>query len=193
MLDYDLIDNNCQRAAGAINSAWPTVDPNLWLVKDLFSESILDKLELYIQHTTDSDWSQVVGQEHLPRHKITWQTDTVIEELHTVCDSLTEQLCKKFDRALRFNGLQVWRDCEGYYFGEHTDDPKIDTSLQIYVFDAPSVCGTTFFVNSGELTLGFFHNTGYLCTSHNLPHRTTTMVPSGTVRYSLYAHWCVNQ
>jgi len=192
MLDYDLIKENCSRAAVAIDSLWPTANTNLWLVKDLFSESILDKLEHYIQQTTESDWSKVAGQEHLPRHKITWQMDSVVEELHDVCNSLTLQLCQRFDRSLRFNGLQIWRDTEGYYFGKHTDDPKIDTSLQIYVFDAPSACGTTFFVGTGELTLGFFHNTGYLCTSHNLPHKTTTKVPPGAVRYSLYAHWCVD-
>ena len=193
MLDYDLISDSCHCATKAIDHLVPTADPDLWLVNDLFSEAILDKLEQYIDQTTETEWSQVAGQEHLPRHKITWQADSVIEELHTVCDSLTEQLCERFNRALRFNGLQIWRDTEGYYFGRHTDDPKIDTSLQIYVFDAPSVCGTTFFVNGAELVLGFFHNTGYLCTSHNLPHCTTTAVPPGTVRYSLYAHWCIDQ
>lgn len=186
-LDYDLIQRNCDQAAQAIDTLHPSMVNDLWFVKDFVGEDILDKLELYLEQS--QNWSQVAGQESFPRHKITWETDSVIEELHDVCNSVTAQLEKKFSRSLIFSGIQIWRDTEGYYFGRHTDNPVIDISLQLYLFDAPSTCGTTFFDHGTRIVLGFFHNTGYVCTSHDLPHETTSAVPAGAVRYSLYAHW----
>lgn len=188
-LDYDLIERNCQQARRAIADLTPTLLGDLWLVKDFVTEDILDKLETYISTTEPTQWTQVDGQESFPRHKITWHADTVVEELHDVCASVTRDLEQKFNRQLNFAGIQLWRDTQGYYFGRHTDNPVIDISLQLYVFDAPSACGTTFFSDGTRIVLGFFHNTGYVCVNYNTEHETTTPVPPGTVRYSLYAHW----
>ena len=190
MLDTELIDKNCQQASSAVDNLYPTLSSNLFLVSEIFDPAILDKLQDYIRAQDDAAWTTVLGQEHLPRHKITWDMDSVIEELHVVCESLTDKLSARFDRDLRFNGIQIWRDREGYYFGYHTDDPAIDTSLQVYLFEGPANCGTTFFNDGSRYVITFYHNTGYLCTSHQVPHETTTPVPPGVTRYSLYAHWC---
>lgn len=189
MIDYDLIEKNCHRARMSAEQAASTLVPNLWIVKDFVTEDILDKLESYIDQSDPQQWTLVSGQESMPRHKITWDADSVIEELHDVCASITSQLEQQFQRQLNFAGIQIWRDTEGYYFGPHTDNPVINISLQLYLFDAPSSCGTTFFVNGARYVVGFFHNFGYICTSHNVQHQTTTPVPAGVNRYSLYAHW----
>jgi hypothetical protein len=188
-LDYALIERNCQQAKQSIAQLIPTTNQDLWLVRDFVSEDILSKLEEYIEHVDAGAWSQVAGQESLPRHKITWESDSVIEELHDVCASITADLELKFDRQLTFAGIQIWRDTESYYISQHTDNPVIDISLQLYIFDAPSSCGTTFFLDHVRFVIGFFHNTGYVCVNHNTEHETTAPVPRGTTRYSLYAHW----
>ena len=190
MLNYDLINKNCDQARHSIDQLTSTPSTDLWIIKDFVNQDILDKLQNYIGNVQPDQWSTVAGQENLPRHKITWENDSVIEELHIVCESVTQQLSVRFNRKLKFNGLQIWRDTPGYYFGKHTDHAKIDTSLQLYLFESDPCCGTTFFVNGTRFTIGFFNNIGYVCTSHQVPHETTTPVPPGVTRYSLYAHWC---
>lgn len=192
MLDYQLIQNNSEIAAQALNSLWPTPTPDLWHIQKFCSEDAWTKLKQYIHSVDESAWQPVPWQENRPRHKITWEMDSIIEELHEVCDNNTQLISQKFDMPLHFHGIQIWRDSEGYLIEEHTDNPVIDVAVQIYLFDAPSECGTTFFVTAGDTityVIPHYHNTGYVSVNHSVPHCSTRAVPAGLLRYSFYAHW----
>jgi hypothetical protein len=193
MLDYQLIQQNSETAAQALRSLWPTPSPDLWHIQNFCDDAAWLKLQQYIATRDESAWQPVPWQENLPRRKITWEMDSVIEELHEVCSNNTQLIVERFGMPLHFHGIQIWRDAPGYQIQEHTDNPIIDVAVQIYLFDAPSHCGTTFFVNATGDEISYViphhHNTGYVLVNHSVPHCSTIAVPEGVLRYSFYAHW----
>ena len=192
MLDYQLIQSNSKTAAQAIAALWPTPTPDLWHIQNFCDEAAWVKLRQYIATLDESAWQSVPWQEDLPRRKISWETDSIVEELHEICDNNTQLISQRFGMPLHFHGIQIWRDSEGYQIQEHTDNPVIDVAVQIYLFDAPSHCGTTFFVTAGDTityVIPHYHNTGYVSVNHSVPHCSTMAVPAGVLRYSFYAHW----
>jgi hypothetical protein len=81
----------------------------------------------------------------------------------------------------------------GYEITEHKDNPNIDISMQIYLFDCPEKYGTTFIVNEESIDIPFKHNTGYLLNQQEyndrLIHWSTNKLAGSLPRYSLYLRW----
>lgn len=194
MIDNELIQRNIECVGNCWRQA-KVMRQSLYILQTVFTEHALEKLRTYIENPS-VPWTPVEMQENLPRSKITWDPDTVIEELHMVCQGLDTLVARFFSADLNFHGLQIWQDTEGYQSIPHKDRDIIDLAMQVYLFDAPVECGTTFvFDGDGDSEVHYevphLHNTGYLNLNsrYSILHYTTTPVPVGIKRYSLYAYW----
>lgn len=196
MIDQHLIDHNIQHATRAIQAARATPSPWVWHVENVFSQDLVDKLQAYLvdQHN-DIAWQSVAGQEHLNRRKISWVADTVIEEMHMICDALTHMVADKFCAdSKNFLGISVWKDWKDYTMKLHTDNPVIDVSMQLYLFDsAPPQAGTIFMIDHQPYLIPYVSNSGYICVlpQHDpaVFHMPATVTAADHVRYSLYSVW----
>lgn len=195
MIDQQLISSATKHAEQSIATS-KIVNADFRLISNLLHPDIDAKLHNFVLSADDSLWSKVPLQETLPRRSINWAFDTIIEELHIIAENLTNCINTTFDTTdIKFQGLQLWKDCSGYTLTPHRDNPVIDVSMQIYLFDCGEKYGTTFEVNDSELAVPFVHNTGYLLHKKSyeerLLHWTTTSLPAGIERYSLYLTWSV--
>lgn len=195
MIDQNLIAGTTKHAVASINTATIVSDNFLKLDNFLSAEAIY-KLQQYINNVSESEWNAVPLQETLPRKSINWAPDTIIEELHIVADNLTELVNQTFGTSNKqLQAVQLWRDAEGYLIPPHKDNPVIDISIQIYLFDCPQECGTSFKINDNHVEVPFVHNTGYMIYKKSYEERclhwSTAEVPDNVVRYSLYLTWSV--
>lgn len=192
MIDQTLITDSINHVKAALESRQPTLASNLSLLIDVLPSTMIDKIQQYISDVPAERWAILPAQENLPRRYISWDSDTVIEELHEVFLALTDEINRAHaDIKKNFWGIALWKDQENYHISTHTDNPDIDTALQIYLFGNNGCPGTEFYLGDEKIMSEFGSNRGYLVshTQHKLPHRTPHAVPQGAVRYSLYAIW----
>lgn len=195
MLDQSLITATTAHAGKSLSDSNPLAK-DFRLLDNFLSSVLIDKLQMYINTASESEWQPVPLQDTLPRRSINWQADTVIEELHIMANNLTPDVNQLFGaRDLKLQAIQLWRDTEGYSLQPHKDNPVIDISLQIYLFDCPSKLGTSFLLDGKVLDVPFKHNTGYILFKESydsrIKHWTTATVPKGVSRYSLYVTWSI--
>lgn len=194
MLDQQLILSATEHAKQSITNS-KIVNADFRLISNFLSPSLDSKLHTFVIEADESLWHTVPLQETLPRRSINWVFDSVVEELHLLAENLTTTVNQTFNtQGIEFQGLQLWRDCGGYALVPHRDNPIIDMSLQIYLFNCPEQYGTTFQLDN-NLAVPFIHNTGYLLHKKNyherVLHWTTTELPVGVERYSLYLTWSI--
>lgn len=197
MIDQNLIDQNINTLVDAVKHSKSVTD-QLKLVENVFDQSLMVKLEEYFTANYNSDlWTSEttaygVPMDNIPRFKLAWDPESVIEELHEVCQALTPLVQDIYPDATRkFDGIVIWRDHAGYDLAWHTDNPVIEVSLQIYLSGSARNPGTEFKTGESTLTLPFIPNTGYIvnhCGKRPV-HRVAHPVPEGEVRYSLFALW----
>lgn len=192
MIDQTAIDINAQQLVQKLQQKIPTKFSGLYMLKDVLDPTILSRLKTYIESVNPEQWQTVQGQESKPRSRISWDTDTVIEELHEIFNSATTTINDIFpDVYKHFWGISIWQDQEGYSMNWHTDNPDIDVALQLYLYTELGF-GTIFQNNDTQTLIPSIHNTGYLALhtgDNKIPHKTENMVPPGVTRYSLYAVW----
>ena len=190
MIDQRLINNNTVHAQQSIVSRQPTSSSSLWLIRNIFDTCMLEKLKCYIDATADTDWVwRREGGGNPLRKSIIWEADSVIEELHTVCGTLTKLVQKELCTPdIELMIIQLWKDSAGFNMSWHVDKPVIHVALQMYLLDSPENYGTTFDTGAELLTVPHVHNTGYMA-FNNIRHRGTSPVIEGTIRYSFYAIW----
>jgi hypothetical protein len=191
VIDNQLIDLISQQTLQSIEQRQPTVFDGLYTVNNFLPESAVVKLKNYLPTSNESLWSPVTGQEKVNRLKLTWETDTIVEEIHEACNRLTPAVGKLSNLPLNFIGLQIWKDWDGYRITSHRDNSIIDVGLQIYLFDNDSKLGTTFSEGDCTIDIPYIHNSGYMlvANNNNPTHRTTRDTPIGVTRYSLYLVW----
>lgn len=166
-------------------------------IQEVLPESALLKLQKYVK-SEKVPWEfldERLSNQDCTRRKVTWDPDTIIEELHTAFDNVTDTINEIFpgNQQQNFIGISLWEDTAGYNMKWHTDNPMLSCAIQIYLFDTcPAHCGTTFIVNNKQVDLPFINNTGY-AVNHNvnekLIHKPSCTIPENTYRYSLYAGW----
>lgn len=192
MIDQVLIDRNIDSLLSSIEHRTAVSSPYLFSISNIFDMTMIEKLKTYLDTCPSHLWTTVENQEMRARKKITWHTDTVIEELHNVFDSSTETINAIFDTSNKFFwGISIWKDSPGYYIDWHTDNSDIDIAIQVYLYTDVGL-GTVFKINQDEVTVPSVHNSAYLIChgDHNkLLHRSESTVPVGCERYSLYAVW----
>lgn len=192
MIDQQLINLSGQQALVAIEQRQPTQIDALFTVNNFLTTAAATKLKNYLSTVKESAWTRVDGQEKLNRKKISWESDSIIEELHNAFNDITPAISQINNTPLDFLGVQIWKDWEGYYIKPHQDNSIIDVSLQIYLFDNNAKLGTTFVNQDCTVDIPYIHNSGYLMFTKNIgntQHGTTNLTPPGVTRYSLYLVW----
>lgn len=198
MLDYDLIAANTQTLNQSLRESQP-INHSLRLVSGALQLELLSKLGDYFQDNFHSDlWvpettTYGVPMLKTPRYKLTWHAESVIEELHEICQAQTDCLETLYQKPLGpFKGIVIWRDHTGYELDWHQDNPVIGMSIQIYLQGSEHNPGTEFQIESGNHTVPFVPNTGYIVdqsTASRPWHRVSGQVPKDQVRYSLFVIW----
>lgn len=190
MIDDDLISRNKAKVRACLDSRKSIISGSLFALDSVLDDDILTKIKIYLDRDS-LEWHDVETQVGLPRKKITWDSDTVIEELHEIFSSLTQSVNHIFPgKQKHFWGISLWKDSAGYYLPWHIDNPELDVAMQIYLFDQTDT-GTVFKYDDSELLIESNHNTGYLVKNSPDPiyHKTQRPVPAGIDRYSLYVIW----
>ena len=198
MIDQQLIDQNTATLIVSVTTA-KRINSQLNLITSVFTPSLLTKLETYFVERESSElWVPEttmynVPMSDRPRHKLTWEAESVIEELHEVCNNLTDTVHRIYPTCTKpFCGIVIWRDREGYDIKWHTDNPVVDVTLQVYLSGSEKNPGTEFEVGDGTVTAPFIPNTGYIVqhAGEKRPrHQIAYPVPAGETRYSLFAIW----
>jgi len=194
MIDYNLITQNIKHASNAFFNLISTPSPCLFLIENVFTDELLSKLKKYVNNDQLLPWEVVENQQTLNRRKITWHQDTVIEEIHNVFSELTDLVNDKFPIPKKnFLGTSLWKDADGYTMSWHTDNPIIDVSIQVYLFNtALPKSGTVFKINNTDFLVPYVSNSGYVCiqtSEPNILHKPATVTSPEEVRYSIYSIW----
>lgn len=193
MIDQTLIYHSTCIATNSITAAKKTSIPNLYQVDSVFDQNHLVKLKEYVDTASPTWTSDFPG-----RQLVTWDGDTVVEELHDVCNNLTSTIIERFDfDNLNFLGIQLWRHNPGYHLHWHTDNSIINVALQVYLFDqAPKEYGTLFKHGDQTINVPYIHNSGYISVTKKQPgvlHSTPYTIEKNYTRYALYAIWSLSE
>ena len=191
MIDQDLIKSGSMHLKSMLASL--STDHNgLILIEDVFTDQIIEKLLKFC--IAADDWEPQLTADNKTvvanREKISWRYDCIVEETHTILENVTPEISRLIKRDnLVFGGVNLWKDTEGYTIKRHTDNPVIQTSLQVYIQNLPTL--STIFEYDGNLVhTNPNSNAGYI--SDNLigiPHWLPNAVPAEFNRYSLHAIW----
>jgi len=160
-------------------------------VTGFFNRELLYRLLEYCQTTTS--WQPIFDPDQKEiqyRKKITWEEDTVVEVVYSVLQNVTPQLENIFNKQLKFNGLDLWKDTKGYTIKRHTDNPIFNVSLQIYINNLPHL--VTVFEHNGIHVTDSNPGSGYIADNTKgarVPHWLNGIVPADFNRYSLHATW----
>lgn len=165
-------------------------------IDNVFPLEVLHKAYDYILNQSDKPWeletTSAGVKMDVPRRKIQWHGETVIEELHCAMESITPDVCAILKTDIKFLGIVLWQDYENYKIDWHSDNPILLATMQIYLAGSKTNPGTEFKISDNNFyTCNFVPNTGYfLNQTHNrLEHHTTGSVPSDVSRYSLFGMW----
>lgn len=191
-LDFKLIEKSIQHAIDSLESS-EIVCPGLLSLVDLLYLDLLTKLQTYI-FNEDLPWKRqedpIALSRYFGRKKINWVPDSVIEETHMVLDGLTDYINQRFNKQNKFGGLSIWKDEHTYQVPLHTDDLRIDISMQIYLNGDDNMDLGTGFRLDTVVKIPYKTNYGYLMdNSQKISHFYNGKSPKDYHRYSLYAIW----
>jgi hypothetical protein len=195
MIDLNLINISTESAKIAIANCRSTPSDGLFLIDSVFDNTAVAKLKEYTINT--ANWKNDAPKS---RAYVAWEPDTIIEELHEVCNNLTTPIGERFfNSRLNYLGIQIWKDTNKFRMKWHYDNPIINVALQVYMFDTPSIYGTSFLIDGNEFAVPYRHNSGYITINNGngiangLKHKPTTETPAGVDRFSVYAIWSLSE
>ena len=173
------------------------VTDKLRFTDNFFTQELLEKLYNYCTTVDSKKWQDLSdGYAQANRKVITWDIDTVVEEVTELMTNQCDILDIFFPFVLdgeavshNFLGASIWKDTDGYEIPVHTDNPEVSCTIQIYIGgNCNANHGTTFFVDDKELVLPFIPNCGYILnqTEPRIKHKTTKTLPKNSERYSIH-------
>lgn len=143
-------------------------------VENFLPDKLVDELVKFSEGNVP--WELQEKQEHLPRRKISWLSDSPIETTHNWFAQ-----CSMFAH-LNFIGITLWKDDTDFWMNEHLDNDKVKVSIQIYL-DNRNSPGTQF----GDRMIKYGRNRGYIMYNNpNMLHSVPNMTPHEG-RLSVYA------
>ena len=177
-------------------------DVKLFLIRNLFDNISFNKIQLEILSLMKNykNWEVLSGQETSSRKVLKSNVSPIIDDINKNLkkSKLLSYINKIMDENYKSCSLKVWWDTADYFIGFHTDNERIDTSMQIYLTDViHNHLGTSFaYINDSNypikesipfLTLPYIQNSGYIFKNTNtIRHGMTMPVPDGFDRVSLY-------
>ena len=187
MLDHELIESGTTHTSKVLNNL-SNLQNSVTVVKNFFNQAVLDQLLEFCETTKNWQDATYDGGVIDYRKKISWETDNIVEVSHIVLEKVTPQMAKIFNRDLKFNGVDLWKDLPGYSITRHTDNPEFHVSLQIYLKNLPYL--KTVFEFNGILEIDPSPGSGYLAdNTTGIPHWLDGVVPDNYTRFSLHATW----
>jgi hypothetical protein len=188
MLDNELIKSGTTHTLHVLNNL-SNLQNSVTVVKNFFNQAMLDQLLEFCETTKNwKDAYDTVGGVINYRKKISWETDNIVEVSHTVLENVTPQISKMFNKDLKFNGIDLWKDSTGYNIARHTDNPEFNASLQVYIKNLPYL--STVFEHNGITVTDTSPGSGYLADNTvGIPHWLDGVVPENYNRFSLHATW----
>jgi hypothetical protein len=195
-IDFTLIEQSTKYSIGQINEKIPTVCPYVFILPNFIDPTLLGKLYQY--SLVSNNWCEQELYGSLlyatNRFKINWEADTVIEEVHTVFENLTDTLNQVYKKNYKFLGINLWKDSAGFHTIKHVDNPGIDLSIQIYLNDIECDLGTKFEYANTTIKTPYIKNFGYMMDNDGkITHYFDSVIPPDYTRYSLYAIWSNNK
>lgn len=191
-LDFNLIDQALDWSVQQLQRRQTTSNSALAFLDDFLLPDLLHKLDQRLMlplawvNETIEDGSHIYPN----RQKINWESESVIEELHTVFELLTPEVNKIFQRNNKFLCINIWKDSPGYQIGKHTDNSAIDVAIQIYLDSGDSALGTEFYLENQTVQARYFRNSGYIMDNQaQIPHSMQGNIPQNHHRLSVYAIW----
>ena len=195
MIDQAFITDNISSATESF-SCKKKITNQLYTLENFLTQQALVKLYAYILNTPNKPWDLETDSDYekmqVPRRKIAWHAESVIEELHDVMSSLTPIVNDIIKKSCDFHGLVLWEDREGYVIDWHSDNPILTATCQIYLAGPPDNPGTEFQIDNNKTHIcKFAPNTGYFIDQSVIRplHRSTGQVPPSNLRYSLFGMW----
>ena len=183
-LNFHRIQANKHSAELSLNKKNSTNDLTLATLSNFFQQDFVDDLIKFLEEY--QHWKKT---NNLYRLQLTWESNTIIEEAHIIFEQLTNLVENFASRKLQFNGLCIWKDFENYAIPTHSDNPKIEVALQIYL-KGPCASGTEFMINDTAFKLDFIANNGYIMDNcSRLLHKMTRPLKKDEIRYTVYASW----
>ena len=189
MLDNVLISSGTVHTRSVLEKLQP-VPGGLCLIDNIFSQQVMEELEDYCNKTTLWELVQTPDFQTIQnRLKISWETDSIIEVVHNILLNNTHQINRVFNKNLKFNGIDLWKDFPGYTIAEHTDNPVFNVSMQVYIRNLPQLY-TVFKFLGNIINTNPEPNHGYISDNTvGIPHWISKPVPENFIRYSLHATW----
>lgn len=195
MIDQKIIQTATTDLQGALDSRIQISD-DFSVLENVFSRSVITKVHDYILNEPQKPW-QLETTEHgvemqVPRHKIAWHGETVIEELHCAVENTTPKISEILGKEVKFHGIVLWQDHENYKIDWHSDNSILMATMQIYLAGSTENPGTVFEIeDDNHHTCQFVPNTGYFLnqTKTRLSHKSVGKVPANVNRYSLFGMW----
>tara|TARA_B100002019_G_C21267005_1_gene599956 strand:- start:158 stop:727 length:570 start_codon:yes stop_codon:yes gene_type:complete len=188
MLDTELIEHSTLHATSVLQGL-ASVKGTVQTFTQLLPSTCIEQLLAYCEHATWIPAEDLQGRAIKNRQKTMLVHDTVVEVVHCVfenCTPLVRQLLR--NDTLRFNGLVLWRDTQGYTIGPHTDNPMFNCSLQMYIKNLPRL--STVFESTPDIWTDTSPGSGYIADNTcGLKHWLNGVVPADYNRYSLHAIW----
>ena len=176
-------------------------DIKLFLIKNLFDEDSFKQLQLEMLKLMNNseNWELAIKEEGR-RKELKYNVSPIINDINNNLkkSKLLSYINKIMDENYKSCSFKVWWDTYDYSIGFHTDNDRIDTSMQIYITDViHNHLGTSFaYIDDGVypnqksipfLTLPYIQNSGYIFKNTNtIRHGMTMSVPDGFDRISLY-------
>jgi hypothetical protein len=178
-------------------------DIKLFLINNLFDDDTFNKLQLEILTAMNNseNWEKVTGQELVSRKTLKVGVSKFVDDVRNSLkhSKLLSYINKIMDENYTSCSFRVWWDTTDYFISWHSDNDKIDTSMQVYMTDViHNHLGTSFaYVDNSNndvnkrsipfLTLPYVQNSGYLFkNTKTIRHGMTMSVPNGFDRVSLY-------
>lgn len=168
-------------------------DIKLFLIKNLFDEDSFKQLQLeMLELINNSENWELAIKTQVARKSLKSDVSKIINDINNNLkkSKLLSYINKIMDENYTSCSFKVWWDTAGYFIGMHTDNDRIDTSMQIYITDViHNHLGTSFAYNTSKpfLTLPYIQNSGYIFKNTNtIRHGMTMSVPDGFDRISLY-------
>ena len=153
---------------------------------NFFGKSVLDRLS----NLTDVDYVDLELQSHLPRKRISYDSEIMkVLKIFFMSSAITTTLEKKFKTALAFASVDIWKDSAGYNLLPHTDDHRIKLALQIYLGD--NNVGTSLYDSENNVikTFEYRTNTGYALLNNTFSLHGTTGKSTHGDRTSVYVRY----
>lgn len=167
------------------------LDDGIWTIGNLFDTIDFEYIKQSVLNCNQDLYTPSPAHP-TDRFELTWENDSILEELHNALNGFTPMVSELTKINLGFGQVRIWQDHPGFMIPFHEDDQVSAAHIQLYIDGSTDDIGTTWYTTKGRHSCPFVPNSGYLTLcDRRLPHGMLHPV-RGKIRYSLYATFFKN-